>query len=96
MANPRTSYDTGEPASDMKNELHDQFDRVSDKVTETAKDVANQASKLVNRAAEVGGNMQEVAGNVQSAVSKSVKEQPMATVAIAAVLGFVLGAIWKS
>ena len=37
-----------------------------------------------------------VAGNVKGAVDKSVKDQPMATLAVAAVLGFVLGALWKS
>jgi ElaB/YqjD/DUF883 family membrane-anchored ribosome-binding protein len=29
-------------------------------------------------------------------VDKSVKDQPMATLALAAVIGFVLGAIWKA
>jgi ElaB/YqjD/DUF883 family membrane-anchored ribosome-binding protein len=40
--------------------------------------------------------MQEVAGNVKGAIDKSIKDQPMATLAVAAVLGFVLGALWKS
>jgi ElaB/YqjD/DUF883 family membrane-anchored ribosome-binding protein len=38
----------------------------------------------------------EVAGNLKGAVDKSVKDQPMATLALAAVVGFVLGAIWKA
>jgi ElaB/YqjD/DUF883 family membrane-anchored ribosome-binding protein len=33
---------------------------------------------------------------LKSAVDKSLKDQPMATLALAAALGFVLGAIWKS
>jgi hypothetical protein len=36
------------------------------------------------------------AGNLKGAVDKSVSDQPMATLAVAAMLGFVLGAIWKS
>jgi ElaB/YqjD/DUF883 family membrane-anchored ribosome-binding protein len=40
--------------------------------------------------------MQEVAGNIKGAVDRSVKDQPMATLAMAALIGFVLGAIWKS
>jgi len=40
--------------------------------------------------------MQEVAGNFKGALDKSVSEQPMATLAMAAVLGFILGALWKS
>jgi ElaB/YqjD/DUF883 family membrane-anchored ribosome-binding protein len=38
----------------------------------------------------------EVAGNFKRAVDKSVKEQPMATLVMAAAIGFVLGALWKS
>ena len=38
----------------------------------------------------------EVAGNLKGAVAKSVKDQPMATLAVAAAVGFVLGALWKS
>jgi ElaB/YqjD/DUF883 family membrane-anchored ribosome-binding protein len=45
---------------------------------------------------EVGDRAGEVAGNFKTAVDKSVKEQPMATLAMAAAVGFVLGAIWKS
>ena len=40
--------------------------------------------------------MQEVAGNIKGAVDKSVKDQPMATLAVVAAVGFVLGALWKS
>jgi len=40
--------------------------------------------------------MQEVAGNMKGAVDTTIKQQPMATLAIAAVIGFVLGALWKS
>ena len=38
----------------------------------------------------------EVAGNFKRAVDKSVKDQPMATLFMAAAVGFVLGALWKS
>ena len=38
----------------------------------------------------------EVAGNLKDAVDRSTRDQPMATLAMAAALGFVLGAIWKS
>lgn len=38
----------------------------------------------------------QVAGNLKDAVDRSTRDQPMATLAMAAALGFVLGAIWKS
>jgi len=31
-----------------------------------------------------------------TALDKSIKDQPMATLAVAAIAGFVLGAIWKT
>jgi hypothetical protein len=40
--------------------------------------------------------MQDVAGNFKSALDKSLNDQPMATLAAVAVVGFVLGALWKS
>jgi ElaB/YqjD/DUF883 family membrane-anchored ribosome-binding protein len=33
---------------------------------------------------------------VRGAVDKSIKDQPIATLAVVAVAGFVLGALWKS
>ena len=33
---------------------------------------------------------------MRGAVDKSIKDQPIATLAVVAVAGFVLGALWKS
>ena len=84
----------------LKDQVSEQFDKFADKATQTVHDAAEQAQHFASRAVEeaqaVGGNVQEVAGNIQGAVTKSVQEQPMATLAMAAVAGFVLGALWKS
>jgi ElaB/YqjD/DUF883 family membrane-anchored ribosome-binding protein len=45
---------------------------------------------------EAGERIQEVAGNFKTALDKSVWDQPVATSATAAMVGFVLGALWKS
>ena len=91
---------TPDLAQDIKEKATDQFGKIADKATDKFRDVADQAkhfaSRWRNKAGEVGDRVQEVAGNVKGAVDKSVREQPMATLAMAAVLGFVLGAIWKS
>ena len=73
----------------MADKATDQFGRAAD----TVEDVA---SRVVEQGREAGERVQEVAGNVKSAVDKSVKDQPMATLAVAAIVGFVLGALWKS
>jgi ElaB/YqjD/DUF883 family membrane-anchored ribosome-binding protein len=53
------------------------------------------AGRVADRSRDAGERMQEVAANLKGAVDKSVKEQPMATLALAAIAGFVLGALWK-
>ena len=81
--------DTSTVAHEMRDKASDQFARVSEHVEGAVKSVAE-------RGKEVGEDVQRVAGNLKSAVDTSVKDQPMATLAMAAALGFVLGALWKS
>jgi ElaB/YqjD/DUF883 family membrane-anchored ribosome-binding protein len=66
-----------------------QVSDLKDKTTEQLKQVADQGR-------ETGERVQEVAVNFKQALDKSVEDQPMATLALAAVVGFVLGALWKS
>ena len=54
------------------------------------------ANRLAEQGRDAGERVQEVAGNMKGAIDRSLKDQPMATLAMAAVLGFVLGALWKS
>jgi ElaB/YqjD/DUF883 family membrane-anchored ribosome-binding protein len=74
-------------ASDLKDQATDQIKKVADQVE-------GYASDAMDKLRETGAG--EVAGNIKGAVNKSVKDQPMATLALAAVVGFVLGAIWKA
>ena len=96
---PYGGQPTGSP-QDLKAKTTDQFEKITDKATDKFREVAGQAEDFAGRVAEQGreaaDRMQEVAGNVKGAVDKSIKDQPMATLAVAAVLGFVLGALWKS
>jgi ElaB/YqjD/DUF883 family membrane-anchored ribosome-binding protein len=79
--------DLSDKASEIKDIATDQFKKVADRAEGLADDAIDH---LRNTGAG------EVAGNLKGAVDKSVKDQPMATLALAAVLGFVLGALWKS
>jgi ElaB/YqjD/DUF883 family membrane-anchored ribosome-binding protein len=71
-------------------------DKATDAFGNAARTAEDAAHRVADQGREIGENLQEVAGNVKGAVDKSVKDQPMATLAVAAALGFVLGAIWKS
>jgi ElaB/YqjD/DUF883 family membrane-anchored ribosome-binding protein len=61
-------------------------------VTETAEEFAG---RVAEQALEYGKKAQHVVENFKPYVERSMKEQPMATLGIAAVIGFVLGALWK-
>jgi ElaB/YqjD/DUF883 family membrane-anchored ribosome-binding protein len=78
----------------------DQISDLKDKATEqlgrAAERAESAASRVAGQGREAGERMQEVAGNFKSALDKSVRDQPMATIATAAIVGFVLGALWKS
>jgi ElaB/YqjD/DUF883 family membrane-anchored ribosome-binding protein len=78
----------------------DQIGEIKDQTTDQFNKVGGQAEDLANRVAEQGreasDRMQEVAGNFKSALDRSVREQPMATLIVAGIVGFLVGAIWKS
>lgn len=59
-------------------------------------DLAREAGGIVDRAREAAGDVQKVSENFQTAVDRSVRDQPLPTLAVAAAVGFVLGAIWKA
>jgi ElaB/YqjD/DUF883 family membrane-anchored ribosome-binding protein len=80
--------------SDLSDKASELKDQAADQIKKVAGRVEGLASEAVDHLRETGAG--EVAGNLKGAVDKSVKDQPMATLALAAVLGFVLGALWKS
>ena len=42
------------------------------------------------------GAMKEVSANMKGAIDQSLRDQPMVTVAMAAIVGFMLGIVWKA
>ena len=92
-------------------EIEDRARAAGQRLSDTASDLASKANekfegamhgaertaeRLSEQGREAGERMTEVAGNLRGAVDKSVRDQPMATLAVAGALGFVLGALWKS
>lgn len=52
--------------------------------------------EAVRAARNAKAGASDVATNLQTAVDKSLAGQPMTTLAMAAAVGFILGAIWKA
>ena len=96
----QTRGPAGSPMNEFKENTTGQFEKMAEKATNQFRSAADQAETIANRVTEqgreVGERMQDVAGNFRGAVDRSVKDQPMATLAFAAIVGFVLGAVWKS
>ena len=76
-------------ASTLKERTAEQMDKLGGQVEDAAKAVRDQGR-------EMGGQVQVVAENFKTALDKSVKDQPVATLALTAALAFVIGALWKS
>ena len=55
--------------------------------------VQDTASKLAEQARQYAGKAQQAAQELKPFVERSLKDQPMATLAGAAVVGFLLGAL---
>jgi ElaB/YqjD/DUF883 family membrane-anchored ribosome-binding protein len=81
-----------------RSDLSDKVSEMKDQATDQLKNVAERAEGLahdaIDQLRQTGAG--EVAGNLRGAVDKSVKDQPMATLALAAAVGFILGALWKA
>lgn len=60
------------------------------------RDVERTVDSVIAGAREAGDSAQQVAGNFQEAVDISVRDNPTATLFVAGIVGFVLGAIWKA
>ena len=70
-------------------------DSASDRLKDTGERAQEMAGKVTEQAREYGEKAQEAARQVKPLVQKSLREQPLATLAGAAAIGFLLGALWK-
>lgn len=71
-------------------------DELADKAANIAERTGEQIDRLTEQGRQATEQVQVVAENFKNAVDKSVKDQPLTTLAIAAGVGFVIGALWKS
>lgn len=89
MAQSGSSTQKRNAADDLTNKAADLAERTGDRIERTVQDLADQGRQATE-------HVQVVAENFKTAVDKSVKDQPLTTLAVAAGIGFVIGALWKS
>lgn len=88
MAQTTSSTNT-RTADELADKAAGLAERTGEKIERTVQDFADQGRQATE-------HVQVVAENFKTAVDKSVKDQPLTTLAIAAGIGFVIGALWKS
>lgn len=96
-ANPNDAYrPSGSTANNLADKATDLAGKAGAQIEKMVDSAQSTVTAVADQGREVGERVQEVAGNVKTAIDKSVKDQPMATLVVAAALGFVIGALWKS
>ena len=98
MTRQKSDYplDYGKTAGqETTDRLRDMADSATDKLRDAGASAQEMADKVAAQALEYGEKAQDAAKQFKPFVEKSLKEQPITTLAAAAVIGFVLGALWK-
>ncbi|MEZ5899234.1 MAG: hypothetical protein R3D51_07035 [Hyphomicrobiaceae bacterium] len=85
-----------EAANDLAGKAADLADKASKHFDSAVEGAEAAAREFAGQGREAGEHISEVAGNLKTAVDKSLKDQPLTTLAMAAAAGFVIGALWKS
>lgn len=95
----QASQYTDQQMQGVKERAAEGAENVADRMTDQFRNVADRASDTAGRVAEhgreAGERVQEVAGDIKGAVDRSIRDQPIATLALVALAGFVLGTMWK-
>lgn len=80
-------------AEDMVNQTVSDVERAAKKAMRGAEQTAEELARQGRQASDQIG---DVAGELGSALEDSVRRNPLTTLGMAAVAGFVIGALWKS
>ena len=91
MTQQKTDY-RHESAADR---LRDMADTATDRLKDAGERAQEMASDVAEQARQYGEKAQDAAQQLKPFVDRSLKEQPMTTLVGAAVIGFLLGALWK-
>jgi ElaB/YqjD/DUF883 family membrane-anchored ribosome-binding protein len=100
---PMTQQKAGYPArgygqattEGAKDRLRDMADATGERMKETVDSAQEMAGNIADQARHHGERAQEAVKQFRPFLEKAIKEQPLTTLAVAAGIGLVLGALWK-
>ena len=79
----------------LKDQAADATQAVKEKMTEAVDKSAEVAKQTAEQLSQLGSQLEETLKGLSPALRQSLKDQPLTTLAAAAAVAFVLGAIWK-
>jgi ElaB/YqjD/DUF883 family membrane-anchored ribosome-binding protein len=85
----------GTTSEGAEEHLRDMADATGERMRETADSAQEIAGNIADQARHHAERAQEAAKRFRPFVEKSLREQPMTTLAVAGAIGLVLGALWK-
>lgn len=83
-------------ASDLAGKASEYADKAGKQIDSALQSAESTARQVADAGREAGERVNEVAGHMKTAINKSLKDQPLTTLAMAVAAGFVAGALWKS
>jgi ElaB/YqjD/DUF883 family membrane-anchored ribosome-binding protein len=83
------------PYEDATDRARGVADVTSDRLKDAGDKAQQMAYDMAEQTRQYGQKVQDAARQFKPFVERSMKDQPMATLAGAALIGFVLGALWK-
>jgi ElaB/YqjD/DUF883 family membrane-anchored ribosome-binding protein len=95
MTQQKANYPLNYGQDTAKDRLQGMAEATADKVKDAAANAQEMAGKVADQAREYGEQAQQAAKQIRPFMEKSLKEQPIATLAGVAIFGFLLGALWK-
>ena len=95
MTQQRSEYPLDYTEGPARNDRSATAEAAKDRVKDAAARTQEYAEKISAQLSEYSEKAQDAARNFQPFVRNSMKEQPMVTLAVASLIGFALGALWK-
>jgi ElaB/YqjD/DUF883 family membrane-anchored ribosome-binding protein len=85
----------GPKSKNIRDQAKDVPDQAMDRMKDATNKAQDYAEQIGEQAVQYGEKALELVQQYKSFVKKSLREMPMTTLAGAAVIGFILGALWK-